>query len=380
MKDSNNKPKCKFCGREFGSKQGVIAHLKSCKKYKVKKPKVRPADGQKTDGKMASSKPAQSMQKVVTPGNSGITVKAPPSPVPASRLEKAAEPQPVHKPEPKQEILQEHLRQIHFYVLELYKISNPDIPSYLVSDAREKIDYRLKELSLRGYSLNELTHFAIGIRDKTYEQYLQEKELRQKAEQATLDNANMERRKRDIIQRVKLRVVDCDPNRWSNGIPSHIAAEVKLAIENKLGSLSILEIPELELTEVAKGLRDCAYAKYLDNNTSQTTQAEVDMQEEEELLNGRFICPECMDDTYDLENYPEDKAVCDNCGKRLVDIGEVDLEDADDDTGYVEGNEDLEDDRDGDEDEDDEFEEEEDPDEEDEDEEEFEEEDEDDDY
>jgi hypothetical protein len=115
-------------------------------------------------------------------------------------------------------------------------------------------------------------------------------------------------------------------------VPSAAIAEAKEAIERKLITLPILELPLTELQQIGTGLRDTIYDRYRTpavsapvQPTSLITSNPLPTQEvtmpKRKLVSGYFACPLCEEE-YELDRVPEREAVCDECHVKLQEINE----------------------------------------------------------
>ena len=164
------------------------------------------------------------------------------------------------------------------------------------------------------------------------------------AEQAAQQRRDTDRRIREgqtrtQIQHVKCLVVDAyvtfDP------IPPEAIAEAKEQIERKLATLPILELPLLELQQIATGVRERIYKLYRQAPAQPSVAAlpprdvtptpvhnppqEVTIMPMHKLLTGDFFCPRC-DEEFELDRVPEKDAVCADCRVPLEEFAEEDDE------------------------------------------------------
>ena len=174
---------------------------------------------------------------------------------------------------------------------------------------------------------------------------LEREEQREAQErEAECQRANEQRRRaertRGMIQHIKLLVVDCyfpsDP------VPMEAIGEAKKQIEHELFSLPILDLPLLELQQIASGVRERVYAPYRRASAASTvatpprrdvTPPTVYPQQKEmvmpmhRMFSGDFFCPRC-DEEFALDRVPENEAICPNC---RVALEEFEADEGDDD-------------------------------------------------
>lgn len=224
---------CRFCGREFGSRQGVYAHLKSCERY-LSRRRRRPQSGR---------------------------AQLPTLP-------------------------QVPFRQRHHLMPEALSdaaMSQPEI-------------------------LEELAQLRKEVQGQTPQRQAEHRARQEKI--------------RKEIQDIKWAVVDVHQLPWK--VPPEARAAAKIAIERKLQELPVLELPYLELYQIASAVRDGIYKEY----TSAPTKAQPFLNPEvlmpkARLLTGWFVCPDC-DEAFELDEEPEHEAVCEDCAVPLEELDEDD--------------------------------------------------------
>ena len=154
---------------------------------------------------------------------------------------------------------------------------------------------------------------------------LQDEERREAAEQRS-----RAAQQRSVIQHLKLLVVDMFFT-WEP-IPPEARAEAKEQIERKLITLPILDLPLLELQQIATGVRERVFAPFRNppppvvvpsrSNVTQTLlpahSTEVAMPLRK-VLSGFFECPSCGEE-YELDRVPEQEAVCEECHVKLEEV------------------------------------------------------------
>ena len=112
--------------------------------------------------------------------------------------------------------------------------------------------------------------------------------------------------------------------------------EAKEAIERKLLTLPLLELPLTELQQIGTGLRDTIYDRYRTpavsapvQPTSLITSNPLPTQEvtmpKRKVLSGYFECPLC-EEKYELIRTPEREALCEACHAKLVEVEDDDGE------------------------------------------------------
>ena len=162
---------------------------------------------------------------------------------------------------------------------------------------------------------------------------LQEEERRHAAEQRS--RAAQER---SLIQEVKCLVVDLDFTR--EPMPPEALAEAKEQIERTLTTLPILELPPVEVQQIAAGVRERVFAQFrrppapvalpshrdVTQTTGHAQLTEVPMPMHR-VLTGYFMCPRC-DEEFELDLVPEKEAVCADC---RVPLEELEMDEDDDD-------------------------------------------------
>lgn len=163
---------------------------------------------------------------------------------------------------------------------------------------------------------------------------LQEEERRHADEQRS-----RAAQQRSLIQEIKWLVVDMHFTR--EPMPPEARAEAKEQIERTLTTLPILDLPRVEVQQIAAGVRERLFAQFrrppapvalpshrdVTQNTVHTHPTEVPMPMQK-VLTGYFICPRC-DEEFELDLVPEKEAVCEDCRVPLEEL-EVDEDDSDD--------------------------------------------------
>jgi hypothetical protein len=129
------------------------------------------------------------------------------------------------------------------------------------------------------------------------------------------------------VQEVKFLVVDLHCP-WPP-VPSAATVEAKEAIERKLLTLPLLELPLTELQQIGTGLRDTIYDRYrtpaaaapvpptslIISTPNPLPTQEVTMPKRK-VVSGFFECPLCEEE-YELDRVPEPEAVCEECHVKL---------------------------------------------------------------
>jgi hypothetical protein len=152
--------------------------------------------------------------------------------------------------------------------------------------------------------------------------------------QAQVNQQERATRVRALIQHTKLVVIDfyCA---WPP-VPSAAIAEAKEAIERKLLTLPLLELPLTELQQIGTGVRDTIYDRHRAPAgaapvppTSLITSNPLPTQEvimpKRKVVSGYFECPLCEEE-YELDRVPESEAVCEECHVKLVEVADDDGE------------------------------------------------------
>ena len=115
-------------------------------------------------------------------------------------------------------------------------------------------------------------------------------------------------------------------------VPAAALADAKVAIERHLPTHPILELPRMEVQQIAVGIRDKVYDGYRTSAgstpvqpTSRITSNPLPTQEvtmsKQRVLSGYFICPLC-DEEFELDLEPEKDAKCEDCGVPLEELEE----------------------------------------------------------
>lgn len=146
---------------------------------------------------------------------------------------------------------------------------------------------------------------------------------------------------RTLIQQIKMLVVDMHVT-WEP-LPPEARANAKEQIERTLTTLPILELPPLELQQIATGVRERVFAHFrkppiqpplVVPSRTDVTQTPIHAQPTEviampiqRVLTGYFICPRCEDE-FNLDLVPEKEAVCADC---RVPLEELDIDEDGDD-------------------------------------------------
>ena len=260
---------CGFCQREFGSSQGVRAHLKSCRNYQQQRQKPSapppPAPRMLTD--------EEHIQRLF-------------GSVPSSARRPATSPEPL-----------------------------PPTPRPTPRPDRDEAHAQREQQARREREAQREAQRDAQQRDAARQQAT---EQRQRAE-----------RTRALIQHVKCLVVDCYFS--FNPIPPEAIAEAKEEIERKFATLPILELPQSELQQHATAIRERVYAPHRKTPMQKSVAAPprrdvatppVHSQPKENampmirILSGDFYCPGC-DAEFELDRTPEKEAVCADCGVQL---------------------------------------------------------------
>ena len=96
----------------------------------------------------------------------------------------------------------------------------------------------------------------------------QENEARYDA-QKEAQQAQLRKKRREIIQRVKDTVINTAMQR----VPDSLKTEVKIAIEEELSTMKVEELPENELVEIAVSIRDQIYNPWLEEEKTEKENA-----------------------------------------------------------------------------------------------------------
>jgi hypothetical protein len=158
-------------------------------------------------------------------------------------------------------------------------------------------------------------------------------EVNRRAEAARQERAT---RIRTLVQEIKFFAVDAH-FQWPP-VPPAALADAKIALERELPTHPLLDLPRLEVQQIAVGIRDKVYARYRTPavavptpSTSLITptpsylspkEAAMPMQK---VLSGYFECPVCEEE-YELDRVPELEAKCDACHVKLVEVEDDDGE------------------------------------------------------
>jgi len=206
---------CRFCGQEFGSRQGVRAHLKACAAYLGRF--------------MRQPRSPEGADPVPSSTAFGVLTEAPEAnfdPVTKMRQQVAAEK------------LRLTLREIHQAHGELDERE----------EARQKASSKQQALEAQASAAAERQREAVRTRAAI------EAAARYKADESK------ERRKaarRQAIQDAKRQAVD---EWWGKfRLSSELRAQILQGIEAALAPLSVDELPPAELTQIAEGVRDRLY-------------------------------------------------------------------------------------------------------------------------
>ena len=208
MGNSMGQAECRFCGLSFRNRQGVRAHLRSCKAYRAHKSNA--------SGSQPEVGPIGTVPKAGMPQAGRI-------PQPSQSIRKAGEVEPLQPRE---------LRETHRYPDEW-------------EEAQAKRKREEMERVTRETREGELVHQRAELEDKD----------RRHREAVA---AEAKRRRIKIIQEVIDEVIG---GFWSlrYTIPTEAKAQALQDVRQKLSSLQIDEIPRRELVEIATGLRDRTY-------------------------------------------------------------------------------------------------------------------------
>jgi len=259
--------KCGFCKREFSNAQGVRAHLKFCHLYKAR------GEGPKT-------LPSQPRRAVSEEEHLNKLLRG------ASQSQGA-----------------------RFY------------SSLSASYTKERNLTRFDQPQNSAHPLPRLTPGRI-------EENRRQVELRKEMERRKqADQRQQEQRKRQLVQQIKSNVVDCY---WLCDVPMEARVEAKLAIEKKLFSLQILELPHYEIQQVGEAIRERIYSRYRQNQSVQQVQPtqKENIMAITKLVSGLFICPKCEIE-YELDRTHEKDARCSTCHVNLEEVEEEDWDDTD---------------------------------------------------
>lgn len=202
--------RCKFCGAKFQSKQGVRAHLKHCEAYQGRK----------------------SEPEGTPPAYIGTEPKAR---EPKASAKGAFDPVGHARQEFQTEEARLHLRQLQAAHREL--------------DAREAERKRRTRQEAEAKATQTREEREARLRAE-----LEAQERRRKEETARA----LAQKRRELLQRVKRRVVD-DWSPWGYTIPAETKARALKEIEQELAGLAVEELPESELILIAEGGRDRIY-------------------------------------------------------------------------------------------------------------------------
>jgi hypothetical protein len=143
---------------------------------------------------------------------------------------------------------------------------------------------------------------------------------------------------RALLQEIKFIAVDVH-FQWPP-VPPAALADAKIALERELPTHPLLDLPRMEVQQIAAGIRDKVYGRYrtpavsapvpptslitsIPNHLS-SKEAAMPMRK---VVSGYFECPLCEEE-YELDRVPESEAVCDACHAKLEEVDE-EVDDAD---------------------------------------------------
>ncbi len=227
---------CRFCGQEFGSRQGVRAHLKACAAYLGRAP--RQALLPEAAGGMPTQSPA------------GASFDLP-----------AEDFDPVTKM--RQQVSAEKLR----LTLREIRQAHGELDARENASRRAAAEQQAREAAARAAPERE--------REAARASAALEAESRRRAEEA---KERHKAKRRQIIQDTKQAVVE----RWpaSYRLSTELKAQILQAIERALAPLPIEELPQAELVQIAEGVRDRLHGEALarQNATAARTQRQQALQ------------------------------------------------------------------------------------------------------
>ena len=186
--------RCGFCGRTFGSSQGVIAHLKTCPAYhkKRKRPSTAPrARRALTDEehirRLFGSAPSSSRTPVAPTMREPRPIAPRPLPGPdpsaahALRAEEARRERVAFQEEQRQQAAEQRSReekrrtliqQIKWMTIDMF-FTCERIPAAAIVDAKLAIDRVLQQLPILELPQHELQQIATAVREHVYNLYRQ---------------------------------------------------------------------------------------------------------------------------------------------------------------------------------------------------------------
>lgn len=210
---------CRFCGKEFSNKQAVRAHLKGCTAYL---------------GRFSRQPALPQAKQEVFIGNGEAS----------AREEPEMDFDPVRQMQ--KQVSAEKLR------LRLREVGQ----AHAELDARDEA--RRSASTERETRETQLRRQAEQQRDVARVRVLAESNARREAEEV---KQRLMAKRRAAIQQAKVKVVD---EWWGQfGIGSALKAQILLAIEANLAPLTVDEIPQAELVQIAEAVRDrlCSQSK-----------------------------------------------------------------------------------------------------------------------
>jgi hypothetical protein len=217
---------CKFCGQQFGSPQGVRAHLKGCIAYQARR----------GNASLPKASLRQRRHGHYSLGNEEG---------PDSALD------PVGLPEERPFDLVRHLGQ---------RLAADRIGLQLreVEEARDELDRRkeAKELERQQQAEQKASAERMAARERENAQRLAAENQRVREHREAAERQR-QRQRRDIVQNVKDQVLE----RWFAPVQgrSDLKARALDEIERKLSALAVEELPRSELILIAEAARDAVY-------------------------------------------------------------------------------------------------------------------------
>ena len=227
---------CRFCDREFGSRQAVRAHLKACAAYQ-----------------------GRDLRQPPEPAALGR-----PSLVGTALTQDFASEGPAFDPvqQMQQRVAAERLR------LKLREIeqAHGELDAREAARRKQEIEFQARQTEAVGAAERERE--AAKLREESSARARREAEEAKQRLQAT---------RRAIIQDVKHAVVDQWINRFSAS--SELKAQILQATEAALSPLPVQELPKAELVQIAEGVRERLYGE-----AQRAEQARIALQQKRQSL------------------------------------------------------------------------------------------------